>query len=118
MARSNNCSTSDTANSTPNNRLISYSQSFTQYNGYTVRELLGIAYQFRYDLDEDAEEFLETLNRWKATDLKRRQIRWLAGLARMFADIGRDDLDYEEEEDPTLEVVDFTGPNPLENVRY
>ena len=65
----------------------------------------------------------ETLNRWKATDLKRRQIRWLAGLARMFADIGRDYLDYEEKEDPTLEVddlrdVDFTGPNPLENARY
>lgn len=99
-------------------RLISYSQSFKQYNGYAVQELLGIAYQFRYDLDEDAQEFLETLNRWNATDLKRRQIRWLARLARMFADIGRDDRDYEEEEDPALEVVDFTGPNPLENARY
>jgi hypothetical protein len=100
------------------NRLISNSQSFTQYSGYTVQELLGITYQFRYDLDEDAQEFLETLDRWKATDLKRRQIRWLAGLARMFAAIGRDDLDYVEEEDPTLEVVDFAGPNPLENARY
>jgi hypothetical protein len=99
-------------------RLISYSQSFTQYNGHTVQELLSIAYQFRYDLDEDAQEFLETVNRWKATDLKRRQIRLLARLARMFADIGRDDLDYEEEEDPTLGVVDFPGPNPLENARY
>jgi hypothetical protein len=36
----------------------------------------------------------------------------------MFAAIGRDDLDYVEEEDPTLEVVDFAGPNPLENARY
>jgi len=61
---------------------------------------------------------LETLNRWKATDLKRRQIRRLAGLAHMFAEVGRDNLDYVEEEDPTLEVVVFTGPNPLENVRY
>jgi hypothetical protein len=46
----------------------------------------------------------------KAIDLKCRQMRWLAGLVRMFAPIGRDDLDYVEEEDPTLEVVDFTGP--------
>ena len=99
-------------------RLISYSQLFTQYNGYTIQELLGIAYRFRYDLDEDGQEFLETLNRWKATDLKRRQIRWLARLARMFADIGRDDLDYVEEEDPTLEAVDFADSNPQENVRY
>jgi len=100
------------------NRLTSYSQSFTQYNGYTVQELLGVAYRFRYDLDEDAQEFLEKLDRWKAIDLKRRQIRWLAGVARMFAPIGRDDLDYVEEEDPTLEVVDFTGPNPLESAQY
>jgi hypothetical protein len=100
------------------NRLISYSQSFTQYNGYTVRELLGIVYRFRYDLDEDAQEFVEKLDRWKATDLKRRQIRCLAGYARMFAPIGRDDLDYVNEEDPTLGVVDFTGPTPLESARY
>jgi hypothetical protein len=100
------------------NRLISHSHSFTEYNGYTVPELLSIAYQFRYDLDEDAQDFLETLNRWKAADLKRRQIRRLASLARMFAAIGRDDLDYVEEEDPTLEVVVFTGPNPLENARH
>ena len=65
-----------------------------------LREASQIVFQ-----DEDAQKFLETLNRWKANDLKRRQIRWLAGLARMFAAIGRDDLDYVEEEDPTLEVV-------------
>jgi hypothetical protein len=80
--------------------------------------LLGIVYRFRYDLDEDGQEFVEKLDRWKATDLKRRQIRWLASLARMFAPIGRDDLDYVEEEDPTLEVLDLTGANPLESARY
>jgi hypothetical protein len=100
------------------NRLASYSQSFTQYNGYTVRELLGIVYRFRYDLDEDAQEFLEKLARWKPNDLKRRQIRCLAGFARMFAPIGRDDLDHVEEEDLTLEPMDFTGPNPIESARY
>jgi hypothetical protein len=100
------------------NRLASYSRSFTQYNGYTVQELLGIAYRFRYDLDEDAQEFLEKLDRWKAIDLKCRQIRWLAGLARMFEPIGRDDLDYVEEEDPTSEAVDLTRPNTLESARY
>jgi glycyl-tRNA synthetase (class II) len=100
------------------NRLASYSRSFTQYHGYTVQELFGIAYRFRYDLDEDAQEFLEKLDRWKAIDLKRRQIRWLAGLARMFEPIGRDDLDYVEEEAPTSEAADLTGPNMLESARY
>jgi hypothetical protein len=97
------------------NRLIGYSQSFTHYNDYSVQELLTIAYQFRFDLDEDAQAFVETLHRWKATDLKRRQIKRLAGIARLFVPIGRDDLDYVEEEDPVSEVVEFTGPNPLES---
>src|SRR4051812_7326076 len=81
------------------NRLTSYSQSFMQYNGYTVRELLGIVYRFRCDLDEDSQEFLEKLDGWTPSDLKRRQIRWLAGCARMFEPIGRDALDHMEEED-------------------
>jgi hypothetical protein len=100
------------------NRLIGYSQSFTHYNDYSVQELLTIAYQFRFDLDEDAQEFVDTLYRWKATDLKRRQIKRLAGIARLFAPVGRDDLDYVEEEDPMLEVVWFTSPDPLKNARY
>lgn len=80
------------------NRLIAYAKSFRHYNDYTVQELLAIAYPARFDLDEDAEEFLETLTRWKATDLKRRQMRRLAGIARQFVRIGYDDLDYVEEE--------------------
>jgi hypothetical protein len=78
-------------------RLSAYAESFTQYNGYTVQELLTIAYPARFDLDEDGEEFLETLTRWKATDLKRRQIRRLSRIARQFVRIGYDDLDVEEE---------------------
>jgi hypothetical protein len=79
------------------NRLSSYAKSFTHYTDYTVQELLAIAYPARFDLDEDAEEFLEVLTRWKATDLKRRQIRRLARIARQFVRIGYDDLDYVEE---------------------
>jgi hypothetical protein len=80
------------------NRLNAYTKSFTHYNGYNVEELLAIAYPARFDLDEDAEEFLEMLARWKPTDLKRRQIRRLAGIARQFVPIGYDNLDYVEEE--------------------
>jgi hypothetical protein len=87
------------------NRLSGYAKSFTHYNDYTVQELLAIAYPARFDLDEDAEEFLETLTRWKAADLKRRQIRRLAGIARQFVRVGYDDLDYIEEE----QEVDFAA---------
>ena|SRR5579864_3665230 len=80
------------------NRLGPYAKSFTQYSDYTVQELLAIAYPARFDLDDDSEGFLETLTRWKATDLKRRQIRRLARIARHFVRIGYDDLDYVEEE--------------------
>jgi hypothetical protein len=62
------------------------------------------------DVDEDDQEFLETLKPWNATDLKRRQIRRLAKLARLVAPIGHDDLDWVEEEDPELEAVYFTAP--------
>ena len=74
-------------------RLIRCAKAFTHYAEYKVHELLAIAYPFRFDLDEDGQEFLETILRWKATDLKLRQIRRLAGIARMFATIERDDLD-------------------------
>jgi hypothetical protein len=89
------------------NRLIGCSKSYTQYSDYTVPELLAIAYPTRFDLDEDAQEFLETVARWKATDLKRRQIRRLAGLARLFATIGQDELDCVEEENTSPEIVPF-----------
>ena len=79
-------------------RLSAYAKSFTHYNSHTVQELLAIAYPARFDLDEDSEEFLKILTRWKATDLKRRQIRRLAGIARQFVPIGYDDLDYVGEE--------------------
>jgi hypothetical protein len=93
------------------NRLIRYSVSFGHYDEYNVQELLNIAYRFRLDLDEDAQEFLETVKRWNATALKRRQIRRLAGLARIFADVGRDELDQPEPENSALEIVYFT-PSP------
>ncbi|MEJ0078644.1 MAG: hypothetical protein WDO17_25015 [Alphaproteobacteria bacterium] len=88
-------------------RLIEYSKTYKSYNGYSIQELLAIAYPFRVDLDEDAQEFLETLHRWKATELKRRQIRRLAAIARNFANVGRDDLDRveAEQEDPALDAA-------------
>jgi hypothetical protein len=49
------------------NRLQSYARSFTQYAGYTVPELIAIAYPYRFDLDEDGQDFVEKLHAWGAT---------------------------------------------------
>ena len=77
--------------------LISFSKSHGSYAGYTVQELAEIAWRGRYDVDEDAQEFIETVRRWNATELKLRQIRRLAGIARIFERVGRD------------QVLDVTG---------
>ena len=74
-------------------RLQSYAKPFTEYAGYSVPELIAIAYPYRFDLDEDEQEFVEKLHAWGATDLKRRQIQRLAGICRLFERIGRDTLD-------------------------
>jgi hypothetical protein len=74
-------------------RLQSYAKSFTEYAGYTVPELIAIAYVCRFDLDEDGQELIEKLHVWRATDLKRRQIKRLAGICRRFEKVGRDTLD-------------------------
>jgi hypothetical protein len=73
-------------------RLQSYAKSFTEYAGYAVPELIAIAYACRFDLDEDGQEFVEQLHAWSATDLKRRQIKRLAGICRRFERVGRDTL--------------------------
>jgi len=71
-------------------RLQSYAKSFTEYAGYTVPELIAIAYVCRFDLDEDGQEFVEKLHAWRATDLKRRQIKRLAGICHGVARQGSD----------------------------
>jgi hypothetical protein len=91
------------------NRLSTYAKSFTQYDGYTIQELLVVAYPARFDLDEDSQEFLETLARWKATDLKRRQIRRLAGIARQYFRVGYDDLEYVEQEKEQEKEMEFAA---------
>lgn len=74
-------------------RLRSYAKSFTEYAGYSVPELIAIAYPYRADLDEDGQEFVEKLHAWGAIDLKRRQIRRLSGICRLFERVARDPLD-------------------------
>jgi hypothetical protein len=71
---------------------IAYSKSFTEYAGYTVPELIAIAYRYRFDLNEAGQEFVEKLRAWRAIELKRRQIQQLAGICRRSEDIGRDPL--------------------------
>ncbi|MGZ6006690.1 MAG: hypothetical protein ACXWKS_04440 [Rhizomicrobium sp.] len=71
-------------------RLIVYSKSFSEYAGYTVPELIAIAYPYRFDLNEAEQVFVENLHAWGATELKRRQIQQLAGICRRCEDIGRD----------------------------
>jgi hypothetical protein len=70
-------------------RLIARTKTFTQYAGYTVPELLAIAYPGRFDIGDDR-EFVEKVHRWNAKDLKVRQIKHLAGICRSFEDIPRD----------------------------
>jgi hypothetical protein len=66
-------------------RLVKYSKSFTHSSGYTVSELIAIAYPYRVDLDEDGQEFVEKLHGWRATELKLRQMGRLLRLCRCFA---------------------------------
>ena len=47
-------------------KLSVLSKSFTEFGGYTITELIAIAYPFRFDLDEDDQEFLEKLYGWRA----------------------------------------------------
>lgn len=77
-------------------RLQHYSRSFEEYAGHSVPELTAIAYVSRFDFQEHEQEFAEKVHRWRATHLKRRQIRFLANLCRRFENIGFDSLpDYE-----------------------
>lgn len=73
------------------NRLIAASTTFTYYSEHSVREMLDIAYPNRKDSDEDDEEFLEKLYRWRATNLKVRQISRLASLCRLTEALPRDE---------------------------
>ena len=71
-------------------RLVARTKTFAQYAGYTVPELLAIAYPARFDIGEDSRDFVEKVHRWNAKDLKVLQIRTLAGICRCFEDIPRD----------------------------
>jgi hypothetical protein len=73
-------------------QLIFDSATFIQYADYTVPELIAIAHPHRAELDEDGQGFVEKLHVWDAADLKRRQIKWLAGICRRTELIGRDPL--------------------------
>jgi hypothetical protein len=80
-------------------RLLVYAKSFAEYAGYSVQELIAIAYPYRYDLNEEEQEFVEQLRAWGATELKRRQIQALAAICRRCENIGRDPLaDHVEQE--------------------
>jgi hypothetical protein len=73
-------------------QLLFLSRSFTEYAGNTIPELLAIAFARCRDLDDEDEQWVETLRGWRATDLKIRQISRLAGICRMYEPIGRDAL--------------------------
>jgi hypothetical protein len=71
-------------------RLVSYAKSFTHIDGYTVPELIAIAYPLRFDLVEDDQDYIEKLDRWGATNLKMRQVRRLASICRSSAGLHLD----------------------------
>jgi hypothetical protein len=74
------------------NQLIASAMTFVQYSGWSVREMLDVAYPYRKDLDEDDEIFLVQLYDWRATDLKVRQISRLASLCRFTEFLPRDEI--------------------------
>ena len=74
------------------NQLITCSTTFTHYSECSVQELLNVAYQYREDLDEDDEPYLEKLYKWRATDLKVRQISRLASICRLTEALQRDEI--------------------------
>jgi hypothetical protein len=78
------------------------SGTFTEYSGYTVPELIAIAYRYRADLDKPGQEFVELLHAWSATSLKRRQIKQLAGICRLSEPIPRDPLVHAPRPDGAL----------------
>ncbi len=73
---------------------------FTGYGAYTVAELITIAYPWRFDLDEDGEEFLETLHEKMPAGLRKRPLRRLVGICRSF-----EGLDLPRDLDPQMDAL-------------
>jgi hypothetical protein len=73
------------------NQLIASATIFESYNGYSVPEMLVIAYRYRADLDEDSEAFVERHCRRQPRTLRVRQINRLAAICRLTDDVGRDE---------------------------
>jgi hypothetical protein len=73
---------------------------FTGYDAYTVTELIAIAYPWRFDLDEDGEEFLETLHEKMPAGLRKRPLRRLVGICRSF-----EGLDLPRDIDPRMDAL-------------
>lgn len=71
----------------------------------TPCQSFGRAYRYRSDLDEDAQEFIETLERWKAVELKRRQLLRLIRICRNSESIPWDTLDEQSERAALDEVA-------------
>jgi hypothetical protein len=63
---------------------VTASGPFSSYGEYTVTELIAIAYPWRFELDEEGEEFLETLHKAAPAGLRRRPLRRLVGICRSF----------------------------------
>lgn len=73
------------------NQLIASATPFENYNGWSIPELLKIAYRYRADLDEDDEQFVERLWLCQPRALRVRQLDRLARLARLAEPIGWDE---------------------------
>jgi hypothetical protein len=78
---------------------IAASGPFYNYGDYSVRELIVIAYPWRFDLDEDGSEFLETLNKTEPAGLTLRSLRRLVGICRAF-----EGLDLPHDIDPPKDL--------------
>jgi hypothetical protein len=92
---------------------VAASGPFTNYGGYSVPELIAIAYPWRFDLDEESEAFLETLHETEPAGLTLRPLRRLVGICRIFEglDLPRDidpPKDVRAEEEERMVTVPFS----------
>lgn len=73
------------------NRLIAVATTFSEYSEYSVRELIGMTFQFRAELHYNDEEFLARHFHAGTTALPVRNVRYLAGLYRHREPLERDE---------------------------
>jgi hypothetical protein len=73
------------------NQIVAAARGFEGYNGWSIAELVPLAYRCRADLDFDGEKFVERLYRERPRFLPVRRLCRLVNIVRMSEDVGIDE---------------------------